>query len=283
MPITVSSSSTFGRLNRLNESTRKLGQNLNKLGSGLRITGASDDAAGLAVAENLRAQITSLDQAARNVSEGSSLLRTAEGALSQIGGLLDRARELAVQASTGTISGIQRRALNREFIATLEEINQISTTTEFNGLKLLTGSLGPSAVNPVTIQAGTGATEADMISIDAVEKTDTQTLGLENVDIATAENARNAITAIDNSLGQVTSRRSAVGVLSNRLEISINSIAVARENLLATEEQIRGVDYSRETSDQRQNEVIQQAGISSLQKGLSQQENLIGSLLNLKG
>jgi flagellin len=283
MPVSISSSGLIGIQNKIGQTGNRLGQSLNKLAAGLRITRAADDAAGLAIAEKLSAQISSLDQAARNIGAGSALLRTAEGGLGQIGNLLGRARELAVQAATGTVSDEQRETLNREFQATLDEVNRITGTTEFNGQQLFTGDLGPAAANPLTIQAGTGATANDRIAINVIEETDTTALGIENEDILTAENARNALAPIDTAIRQVVSNRAGVGAIANRLESAVANISVARENLMAAEEQIRGLDFAEEISRESRLAILQQVGISALQQGLRQQENLIGGLLNIRG
>lgn len=283
MAISISSSGLFGIQNKIGQTGDKLGQSLSKLASGLRINKAADDAAGLAIAEKLSAQISSLDQAARNVGAGSALLRTAEGGLGQIGDLVGRARELAVQASTGTVNDEQRATLNREFQATLQEIDRIAGTTEFNGQDLLTGDLGPTAANPIAIQAGAGDTPNDRIDVNVVEETTTTALGIQNEDITTAQNAQNALAPLDNAMQQVTSNRAGVGALSNRLESTVANLSVARENLMAAEEQIRGLDYADESSRQKGLAVLQQVGVSALQKGLRGQENLIGGLLNLRG
>lgn len=283
MALSISSAGLVGIQNKISKTNNALGQSLSKLAAGLRINKAADDAAGLAISEQLRAQISSLDQAARNVGAGSALLRTAEGAMGQIGDLVGRARELAVQASTGTVNDEQRQTLNREFQATLQEIDRITGTTEFNGQNLLTGELGPGAANPIAVQAGTRDTSADRIALNVIEAADTASLGIANEDILTAENARNALAPLDSALQQVASNRASVGALENRFESTVANIAVARENLMAAEEQIRGLDFAAESSRQAGLAVLQQAGLSALQQGLRQQENLIGGLLNLRG
>ena len=283
MAINISSSGLFGIQSKIGQTTNKLGSSLSKLASGLRINKAADDAAGLAISEKLRAQISSLDQAARNVGAGSALLRTAEGGLSQIGDLVGRARELAIQSATGTVNDEQRETINREFQATLQEIDRISGTTEFNGQELLSGDLGPNAANPVTIQAGSGDTQDDRIDVNVVDETTTASLGIENADISTAQGALDALAPLDSAQQQVTSNRAGVGALSNRLESTVANLSVARENLMAAEEQIRGLDFAEETSKQSGLAVLQQMGVKALQQGLRGQENLIGGLLNLRG
>ena len=283
MAINISSSGLFGIQNKIGQTTNKLGSSLSKLASGLRINKAADDAAGLAISEKLSAQISSLDQAARNVGAGSALLRTAEGGLSQIGDLVGRARELAIQSATGTVSDEQRETLNREFQSTLQEIDRIAGTTEFNGQDLLTGDLGPNAANPVTIQAGSGDTQDDRIDVNVVDEATTTALGIENVDISTAQGARDALAPLDNAQQQVTSNRAGVGALSNRLESTVSNLSVARENLMAAEEQIRGLDFADESARQSGLAILQQVGVKALQQGLKGQQNLIGGLLNLRG
>lgn len=266
----------------IGQKSEKVGGNLGKLASGMRINRAVDDSAGLAVSEKLRADLSSLAQATNNVSAGSSMLRTAEGALSQIGGMLGRARELAVQSANGTLDDSTRQTINREFDAILEEINRISATTEFNGQQLLTGELGPDAPNPVTIQVGINDSPGDRITISAVGNTDIASLGLTGVAVYTAENALNALGAIDNAIGQITADRAGVGAVSNRFEAAAANISVTRENLTSAESQIRDLDYAKESSEQSKNQILLQSGINSLQQNLKQQKNLLGGLLDIK-
>ncbi|MDH5542099.1 MAG: flagellin [Nitrospinota bacterium] len=259
---------------------RSLSENFNKLSSGRRINKAADDAAGLSVAEMMSSRVRGLDQAVRNVSEGSAMLRTAEGGLSQISDMLIRGKELAVQASNGTLSPQQRETINNEFSQIMQEIDRTAGNTEFNGQKLLTGEMGTGAVQQMAIQAGADGGESNRIGVATVEPATTQSMGLSGANLDNPQNARVAMNALDSAIGQVSQSRANIGALGNRLDSTISNLAVNRENLAAAEGQIRGLDYAEETSSLARNEALFGAGIKTLQEVLKSQQTLIGSLLN---
>jgi flagellin len=242
----------------LSLSTNKLNRSLDRLSSGLRITRASDDAAGLAISERFRAEIRSLGQAERNANDGVSLLQTAEGALNETSGILIRLRELAVQSANGTLGQGERNALNDEFQAQVSEINRIAAVTEFNGTQIL-NTTGTS----ITFQIGANNSSNDQITVTGVDAT-ASGVGINGLDISSLSGAQAALSNLTTAINQVASLRGQFGAAQNRLESAIRSIQVAIENTSAAESRIRDVDIAAETAELTKNQVLQSAGISVL-------------------
>ena len=243
-------------------STGNLQKSLQRLSSGLRITRAADDAAGLAISEGFRADIRSIGQAQRNANDGISLLQVGEGALNEVSSILIRQRELAIQAANGTLGTNERATLNNEFQDLVEEIDRISAVTSFNGTTILQSG------SSTTFQIGVDATSDDRISVSAVDAR-ASAIGLlrstgNYAGITTVESAQNTLSRIDAAIGNVASLRASFGTVQNRLESSIRSLAVAQENTAAAESRIRDVDFASETAELTRNQVLQQAGISVL-------------------
>jgi len=242
----------------LNDVSSRLSKNFSHLSSGLRITSAADDAAGLGISERLRAQTASLDQAGRNAQDGISVVQTAEGALNEVSGNLVRLRELAVQASNGTLSSGDRSALDTEFTALTDEIDRVSSQTKFNGISLLDGSN-----TSLSIQIGVDS--GDTISVSLTD-TSKSTLGLSGAtfNLTSATNASAALATLDTAIDSVTTARSGLGASQNRLESAYRNVSNTRENLSAAESRIRDVDVARETADLTRNTILQQAAVSVL-------------------
>ena len=244
-----------------------LGVSLERLSSGLRVNRGADDAAGLAISEALRADIRSLNQALRNANDGIAMINTAEGALSEQASILIRMRELAAQAATGTVGSIERATINREFSALRDEIDRISAVTEFNGQKLIDGSLQATAIQSVVIQVGMQATTNDRISLNmAVDLTSIDSTGLNITDISVThvQSALDSLGRIDSALMKVTEGRGRLGAVQNRLVHTINNLQVSSENLQAAESQIRDADYSLEISQFTRNQILVQASTAIL-------------------
>ena len=250
----------------LSRSQGALERSLDRLSSGLRITRAGDDAAGLAISENLRAQIRGLQQAQRNANDGISVIQTAEGALNEIGNILIRMRELSVQsASTGSISNTERSFLQNEFSALQGEITRIASSTQFNGQTLLDGTLSGSS-NSLQFQVGIFNDSAvDRISLSIGDAT-ASGLSIQSSDaaISTSASAQNALTTIDSALSSVSTLRGDLGAAQNRLQSTINNLQTSAENLSAANSRIRDVDVASETAALTRNQVLQQAGIAVL-------------------
>jgi flagellin len=242
----------------LGVSTASLGRSVERLSSGLRITRAADDAAGLGLSETLRAHIRSINQAVRNSSDGISLTQVADGAASTIGNLLGRLRELASQSSSGTVGATERSYIDQEFVALRSEIDRIATVTEFNGQALTSGSSISFSIQ-VGFKSGTGNT----LSMDLNQLT-ISSLGISSVNVSTSANAQSALGNIDSAISSVATARAEYGSLQNRFEATIANLEVSSENLTAAESRIRDADIAYETSQFTKNQVLVQTGIAVL-------------------
>ena len=249
----------------LSSVTSRLSDNFRRLSTGLRISSAADDAAGLAISERLRSQVRSLDQAKRNANDGISMVQTAEGALNEVSSILTRLRELSIQANNGTVSGTDKDTLNEEFESLVNEIDRIGSSTEFNSIKLLDGSL-PT----VSFQVGFG-TAAGIDTLDVtLEEATANNLGLDTLNIGSTGSQNAAITAIDDAINTVSGLRGSLGAVQNRLGSTINNLAIQTENLSAAESRIRDVDVAYETAQLTRNNILQQASISVLSQANAQ-------------
>jgi flagellin len=248
--------------------TRSLSSSFEKVSSGLRINKAADDAAGLGVAENLNAASRSAKVAMRNTNDGISVVQTAEGATSEVGTIVKRMRELAVQSSSETLATTERSYIQDEFAQLSSEVDRISAVTEFNGVQLANGS-----DTSVSVQVGVNNTSNDRIAITMGDLRSTA-LGVDTTTMSlnTAVSAQAAITALDTALDSVNSIRSDYGAVQNRLTDALVNMEVYDENLTAAESQIRDVDFASETAEMAKQQIMQQAGMSVLaQTGQAQQ------------
>ena len=247
----------------------RLTSNLAHLSTGMRINSASDDAAGLAISEEFKSQIRSLSQAERNANDGVSLLQTAEGALNEVSGILTRMRELSVQAANDTLGTDDRTFLNSELSALRDELDRISSVTEFNDKALLSGGASGTTFN---FQVGIGSSTNDVISAtlkgvsssDIGKVTGASVSSLAAVDITSTTGARNAMDVIDQAINDVSTRRSDIGAVQNRLGVTISNLGSARENISAANSRIRDVDVAAESADMTRNNILMQAGVSIL-------------------
>jgi flagellin len=242
----------------LGVSTASLGRSVERLSSGLRITRAADDAAGLGLSETLRAHIRSINQAVRNSSDGISLTQIADGAAATVGNLLGRLRELASQSSSGTVGTTERSYIDQEFLALRSEIDRIAQVTEFNGQALTSGSTISFSIQ-VGFKSGTGNT----LSMDLNQLT-ISTLGISSVNVSSAANAQSALSNIDSAISSVATARAEYGSLQNRFEATIANLEVSSENLTAAESRIRDADIAYETAQFTKNQVLVQTGIAVL-------------------
>jgi len=243
----------------LSRTEDSLNTSLARLSSGMRITAAKDDAAGLAISEKLRAQIRGLAQAERNSLDGISVVQVAEGALNEVGNILIRMRELSVQSATGTLGTTERGFLNNELNELMEEIDRIAGVTDFNGMQLLDGTAD------IDLQVGIRNHPDDRISI-AISTMSTVGIGLSGIQIsgATGSNARAALDALDTAISNVSRIRGDLGAIQNRLASTIKNLATQRENLSAANSRIRDVDVAEETVTMTRSQILMQAGISVL-------------------
>ena len=285
MPITLGSNIvSLQAQRRLSNASDKLAGTYEKLSSGQRINRASDDAAGLAIADSLKANARIAGVAIRNANDGISTIGIADAALGDIGNVLTRLAELAEQSANGVFSTVQRSALQNEFSALGSEIERIATITEFNGVKLLSGGA------QVVLQVGFNSGSTSQISFTGVQGT-LQALGLagagqsaltyslNGVDIEQGQSAsRLALDAINSAISSLASTRGVLGATESRLNVAINNLSVARENFLAAESRIRDVDVASEAAELTRLGILQQAGASVLAQA-NQQPSLALSLL----
>ncbi|MCE9578769.1 MAG: flagellin FliC [Deltaproteobacteria bacterium] len=248
----------------LNISQQSLASSIGRLSSGMRINTASDDAAGLGISENLKANIRGLNQAQRNTNDGISLSQVAEGAMNEQQGIVSRMRELAVQSANATLGSTERGYVQTEFGQLRNEINRISNVTEFNGQKLIDGSASAG----LNFQVGIHATADDTLAM-SITKLTTSTLGSASLHIASASlstvtNAKAALGAFDKAIQQLSTARSKVGAVQNRMQVTISNLSVATENLSAANSRIRDVDVASETAQLSKSQILSQAGVAVL-------------------
>ncbi len=257
----------------LSRSSSALNGSLEKLSSGLRINRAADDAAGLAVANNLRATGASLKVAARNASDGVSVIATAEGATAEVGSIVERMRELAVQSASETLAGEERAYIQDEYDQLSAEVDRIASTTSFNGV-----ALGDGTNATLSVQVGTGSTADDQIDITLGDLT-TATLGVGAVDLSTAAGAVTALDTFDAAIDTLNGYHSQYGAVQNRLGTAITNLETYSDNLTSAESSIRDADFAAEAAALAKNQVMQQAGVSIL----SQANSLSQGALRLIG
>lgn len=240
---------------------RAMEGSLERLSSGYRINRAGDDAAGLAISENLKAQIRGLKQAERNAADGISMVQVAEGGLAEISNIMIRLRELAVQAASDTVGPTERRFLNVEYEQLVSEVDRIADGTEYNNTALLngTGSI-------FDIQIGTRNDPfVDRLSFDAsAADANVAALGINLTSVSDQASAQNSLAAIDSSIQSVSSMRADFGALQNRLQSTINGIQISVENLSAANSRVRDTDIAQETAELTKNNILLQAGTSVL-------------------
>jgi flagellin len=262
----------------------RLAKSVERISSGIRINRAADDAAGLAISEALRSDIRASRQAVRNANDGISLINIAEGALNEQASILIRLRELASQASTGTVGSTERQTVQLEFDALRLEIDRISATTEFNGQKLVDGSLasGVSSGNQIFIQVGIDSSVHSRINLNNeinLTAVTASSLSIDTLSLTTSEGALSAMDTINSSIGSVTQGRGKVGAVQNRLARTISNLSIAVENLVAAESQIRDADIAHEVALLTRNQILVQASTAMVG-----QANLIPqSVLQLLG
>ena len=242
----------------------RLAQSVERISSGIRINRGSDDAAGLAISEGLRSDIRALRQAVRNANDGVSLINVTEGALNEQSGILIRLRELASQAATGTVGSTERQTLQLEFSALRNEVDRIAQTTEFNGQKLLEGSLASSVASSshILIQVGIDNTAHSRINlnteVDLAAMTSTG-LSIHELSVTSADAALTALEQVNTSIGTLTASRGKIGAVQNRLIRTISTISIAVENLSAAESAIRDADIAEEVALLTRNQILVQA------------------------
>lgn len=267
-------------------------QSMERLSSGYRINKASDDAAGLAISEKMKADVRGLNMAKRNANDGISLVQTAEGSMSEIGNILSRLRELSVQGASDTIGGTERGFLNKEFMSLKDEIDRITSSTEYNGTLLLVGNQEnvPEALRqktnnyPLEIQVHKNYF-AETDNLDQPNPVNTIRVNLQNINTFTTgetglnlgssreeagtrvdgkESAQQSIETIDKAISKISGYRADLGAVQSRLNSTISNLSVASENFSAANSRIRDTDFADETAKMTQSNIIKQAGIAVL-------------------
>ena len=285
-------------------------KNLEKLSSGFKINRAGDDAAGLAISEKMRGQISGLNMASKNAQDGISLIQTAEGALNETHSILQRMRELSVQSANDTNVTADREALQLEINSLAKEITRISTDTEFNTQKLLTGSFGGKIasaadfdINGATTAGGKvfhiganssqninlsiGNMSATALGVNAVANEEADSvealaedakIGEVGINVSTQTAANNSIKAVDSALNRVSETRASLGAVQNRLEHTINNLGTTSENLTAAESRIRDTDMAAEMMAFTKNNILTQAAQSMLAQANQQPQGVLSLL-----
>jgi len=245
----------------LSVNNRDTESNLSKLSSGSRITKAADDAAGLAISEKMKAGIRSMKQADRNANDGISMVQTAEGGLNEVSSILTRMRELAVQTSSDTVGDAERGMTNMEYQNLKLELERISQVTEFNGKKLLSGEGGSYDFQ---IGVNNDAFQDRIVYDSAQVNSRLDNLGVQELDVATKQGSQDSLASIDSAIEKVSSNRSVLGAIQNRLVSTSNNLQVNVENLSAANSRIRDVDYAEATAKKATNDILSAASTSVL-------------------
>ncbi|MBX3621898.1 MAG: flagellin FliC [Rhizobacter sp.] len=233
---------------------------MQRLSSGLRVNSAKDDAAGLAIAERMNAQVRGMNVASRNANDGISLAQTAEGAIGKVGDAIQRMRELAVQSANGTNNAADRDNLQAEFAQLNAEVNRVVTGAKFNGTSLLDGTTATFA-----FQVGAGTAATDTITINSVDLSGTVTaVGALDISGADATGATAAITALDTAITTITTGRANMGAVQNRFDSVISNLATSAENLSAARGRIMDADFAAETMNLSRAQILQQAGTAMI-------------------
>ena len=269
-------------------------QNIERLSSGLRINKASDDAAGLAISDRMDNQIRGMQQANRNVQQGNNLLQTAEGAMNEVGNILGRMRELAVQSASDTVSGDDRDSIDLEFEQLKSEIDRIAKGTSYNGMGLIDGSA--DGTDKITLQVGADNNAQDQLSFNladfrvddgssaistfaGVQLTDGASSptdkNFQDLDLDTAATSQWAISALDQAIEAVNDQRATVGALQNRLEFTSSNLMGSIQNNSASMSTIRDADFAAEAADLAKNQILVQSGTSMLAQANSLSQNVL--------
>jgi len=261
MALTVNTNTAaLNALTNYQSTNRSLNNSFQKISSGLRITKAADDAAGLAVAENLDAQTKSLRQARRNTNDGVSVIQTAEGSANEVANILKRMRELLVEGSSETLNSTERSYINTELSALTSEVDRIAQVSEFNGIKLAN-----TAAISIDVQVGVHNTADDRITINFQDLQTIKGLSLGTMAINNAASTmQNEISVVDTAIDRLNDARAKYGSVQNRLDSALINHEVYTENMASAQSQIRDADFAHETAEMAKFQIMAQAGTSVL-------------------
>jgi len=254
----------------LMHSQNEMSTAMQRLSSGLRINSAKDDAAGLAIAERMNTQVRGMNVAIRNANDGISLAQTAEGGLNEVGNMLQRMRELAVQSANGTNSTGDRANLQAEYSALAAEIDRIGTATQFNGKEILDGSAGT-----FTFQVGANAGETLEISTATVQSAVSGAISGASIGGSTADAASAAISALDDAINAITTQRAKYGAVQSRFESAISNLQIGVENQSASRGRIVDADFAVETAALTKAQILQQAGNAMVSQANSAPQSVL--------
>ena len=264
MPLNINTNvSSLNAQRYLNSNSNSLSKSMEKLSSGYRINRAGDDAAGLALSEKLRSQIRGSQKAQDNVQDGINVLNITDGAMQSVTDYLQRMRELAVQAGNDTYNSAQRSSMQAEFNQLASGIDQIAQATQFNGIKLMNGSLSTMNLQ-IGANASTGVDTLDLGSQGVFGSAGASALSVSSLALSSNSAALNAITKLDAAISTINSRRGTIGAISNRLETTATNLATNVENTSASESRIRNVDVASESAKMSQYQILQQAAAAML-------------------
>ena len=278
MPVINTNSSALISANALTANERAMQKTMQSLSTGSRINNSSDDAAGMAIRNNMTAQINGLNAAVRNANDGINMMQTADGALSGVTDMLQRMRELSVLGSTDTYSSAQKTAMNDEYQALLNQVNLVATTTQWNKMGLLTGS-GGEVGGSTRFSFQIGANAGQTVSVTIVDQSTTTALqSIAGTVLTSGAYAAAAVSAIDGALSNINTNRSALGAAINRLGHAIDNLTNVAQNTTDARSRVTDTDYSKATSDLARQQIIQQAGTAMLAQA-NQQPSTVLALL----
>ncbi|MCQ5363661.1 flagellin [Anoxybacillus salavatliensis] len=262
----IAALNTYRQLTNANNAQ---GKSMEKLSSGLRINRAGDDAAGLAISEKMRGQIRGLEQASRNAQDGISLIQTAEGALNETHAILQRMRELAVQAANDTYTTADRQKIRDEVVQLYKEVNRIASQTEFNTKALIRSG--------ITVKFHVGANSSQTIQLSINKMVASALIGgnTGSIVLTTQAGAEDFIKAVNSAINKVSKERANLGAYQNRLEYTINNLGTSAENLTAAESRIRDVDMAKEMMNQTKNSILAQAAQAMLAQANQQPQGVL--------
>jgi flagellin len=285
--------------NALTKNERAMNQTMERLSTGQRINSAADDAAGLAISSRMTSQINGLNMAVRNANDAISMIQTADGAMIEVSSMLQRMRELTVQAATGTLSSTDLTALNTEFQQLDDQIDLIATSTEWNGTKILDGSLGSVSfqvganasqsisITLADLNTDNGATEASQAAVAVQDlfsglDNDVAASGTAGTDldglVITGSDHANTLAYLDRAIARVDVQRATMGATINRLEYAADNLANVSQNTSASRSRILDADYAAETTELARTQIIQQAGTAMLSQANQQAQSVLALL-----
>jgi flagellin len=261
----------------LSKNSRSMSSAMQQLSTGSRINGAADDAAGLAISQNMTAQVRGLNQAVRNMNDGVNLLQTADGALTETTNMLQRMRELAVQSASGTYSDTQRTYLAAEFQALGSQIDKIASQTTWNGYTILTGTTGGSTSGTYSFQAGQTSGQTISITLSSMALS-TLAMTAAAVAVSTAASASAAIASIDAAISTVNTQRATIGATINQLTYAVDNVTNISSNISASRSTITDTDYAAASTNLSKTQIIQQAATAMLAQANQQPQSVLSLL-----